>query len=159
MAKVVTKIGIEENGKLIVPTGLFSKITPVTFDDGTISDKLFVVRNGEGDDLLLINPDFQHGYATYGGFYRFAFSTQASIVISTYSERHGEKWALVNPTTLIDITNYKYNSIVKLSDEYYKTEIDGLLGVIDKSGNEILPNKFSSINFNKDTKTFTTNIH
>lgn len=93
IANIITSVGIEEDGKIIIRPGEFDEITPVIFDNGEVSDKLFLVKDGdeEGDNLLLITKEESEGYLLYGTIHRLGTINKNCIAVSDYDERHGEK--------------------------------------------------------------------
>jgi len=154
MAKIVTKVGIEEDGLVIIPPGKFDEIIPVVFDNGEISDKLFLVKECGDNDIVLITKNSEAGYLRYCDVNRIGFINKHCIAVSVYSERHGEKWALIRTETIDKITEYSYDSISLINEDMYMTEKEGLFGVIDKNGDVILPNKFTEISFEGAHNTF-----
>lgn len=154
MAKIVTKLGIAEKGKVIVPAGKFEEITPVIFDNGDISDKLFIVKDDDGEHVLLISEKEINGYAVYGPVSRLGSINNNCIVVSDYDERHGEKWAIIATESLEELTKYKYDYISPISETMYSTKEDGLFGVINNKGEVVLPNMFTSILYNESNGTF-----
>lgn len=159
MANIVTKVGIEENGKVIVPPGEFEEIVPIMFDDGHVSDKLFRIKDGDEYDLLLISGDYHGGYIRYGSIHRLASINKNCIVISDSDERHGEKWAIIRTDTLDNITNFAYDLITPINENMYMTKKDGLYGVVDKNGNVILSNNFTEIAFESAHNAFTVKLY
>lgn len=155
MAEIVTKVGIEEDGKIIVRPGEFDEIVPVTFDNGQVSEKLFKVKKGNECDLILISDEYGDGWIKYGDIYNIGFVNQNCIAVSDYDERHGEKWALIRTSTLDEVADYSYDSISVINEDMYVTKKEGLYGVIDKNGKVILPNNFKEITFESAHNAFT----
>lgn len=154
MAKVITRVGIEEDGKVIVAPGEFDEIIPAIFDNGEVSDKLFLVKDLGEEDILLITDEYEDGYVRYGNVDGIGFINKNCIAVSDYDERHGKKWALLKTDTLDKVTDYSYDNIGLINEDMYITKKDGLYGVIDKNGEAILTNKFTEITFEEAHNTF-----
>lgn len=158
MAKIITKVGIEEDGKIIVHPGEFDEIKPVIFDNGASSDKLFIVKDGDEEHIVLITSEAADGYERYGAIHRIGLINKNCIAVSDYDERHGEKWALIRTFTLDEITDYSYDSIGLIDEDLYLTKKAGRFGVIDKNGSVILPNEFKEIAYESAHNAFTVKL-
>lgn len=155
MAEIVTKVGIEEDGNIIVRPGEFDEIKPATLDNGEVSDKLFLVKDSYEKDIVLITDKSEDGYLRYGNVYNIGLITKNCIAISVFDDRHGEKWALINTNNFDQITGYSYDSISVINEDLYLTNKAGLFGVIDKNGRVILPNEFKEITYESAHNAFT----
>ena len=159
MAKMITKVGSEENEKVIIPIGKFDEISPVIFDNGEESTNLFKVIASGVNGLVLVHASYTEGYAEYNDIYRLGTINKKCIVVSDYDEVHGEKWAMLSTECLELVTNYIYDVISPINEDLYMTKLDGLFGVIDRNGNEILPNNFTEISYESAYNTFTVKLY
>jgi len=159
MASIMTKVGIEENGKEIVPAGLFDEIAPIILDNGEKSDKFFQVKQGDDGYLILIDSKYELGYIKYGPIDKLASINENCIVTSCYDERHGEKWELIESDTFNLISKRMYDLITPINENMYVTKVDGLYGVIDKDGNDIISNTFAEISFESAYNTFQVKLY
>ena len=155
MINIVTKMGIEVDGKMSV-AAVYDEITPMVFANGKQSKRIFKCKKDDKASLILLTHN-NEDYYEFDTFSNIIFANEICIGVSCFEENKGEKFALLD-TELDLMTDYIYDAIEPLTDTIYKVKKDGLWGVIDDSAHEIIPNKYSEITFDKINETFTIKV-
>lgn len=153
MAKIVTKVGIEVDGKMLVDV-TFDEIRPLEFQNGEISDNIFITTEGDEKGLLILRTDKKETISKYSPINSIVFANPKCICVTEYDERLGTRAALISTENLHDLTSYHHDEIYYVTDELYITKKDGLYGVVNHLGEEIMQNKFSTVAYDKTNNAF-----
>ena len=149
MKEIITKKGSVEEGKVLVPCE-YDDIEPVSIK-GKISDVYFKTRRN--DVVGIIKFTSEDNYDSCEGFYDITYIGDDCIIASDYDERFGEKFMLMSKD-LVELTNYKYDSIEKLNDNVFKVKKDGYYGIINGKGQIVIDCSFKKVEYDNENSSY-----
>lgn len=157
MIKIITKTGIEVDGKILVDVE-FDEIRPLEFQNGEISENIFITNENGEKGLLILRTDKKEKVSKYSPINSILFANPKCICVTEYDERLGAKASLISTENLHDLTSYHHDDIYYVTDELYITKKDGWYGVVNHLGEEIIQNKFTEIKYDMTSNSFIAKI-
>lgn len=130
----------------------FDEIIPISIN-GKPSKNLFEAVQGKERYIVLLNQD-NLKFIGYSPICNISYSDEECIILSIFTKKYGEKYALIRTSDLYQLTEHIYDEIIKIDSEFFLTRIYNYYGIIDRNGNIILPNNFSKVSYNSKTKSF-----
>lgn len=141
-AIIATKKGVKKGGKYIVPCE-YDDIFPARVN-GKESKELYITESDDLLGLVKVNPEAEETVILNNEYNKIGEFENDVAVIGIYSERHGFKYSLVD-TDLNIKTKFEYDSISRISSEFFEVVKEGKHGIINKYGDVIVACEFSGI--------------
>jgi len=145
---IITRKGMTNGKKIVIPFE-YDDIKPAIVD-GEESEEIFItIQNGE-IGLSKISPaGIRYEYLDANDFHSISEFKRGIAIISDYDEKIGEKFAIIN-TDLDILTEFEYDEIQRVIATHFIVKKDGLYGLIDGNGSEIVPCKWNEIKYNEN---------
>lgn len=150
---IVERKGVMRNGKFIIPCAEFVDIEQAIVD-GEKSNNIFIGTYPSGEKTYQkIDDEGKYMYMTDSFSVYTVFKNGVSVV-GMYDERFGYKYGLVDDGLNLKLS-MRFDSIVSLSDRFYKIERKGLYGVYDILRDKIIiETEFVDIKYDEEQNSF-----